>query len=266
MISDLVHHSWIPLMEEEFKKEYLQKLATWLAYIRQSGSKVVYPDSQDVFRALKLCPFDNTKVIILGQEPYYQGNADGLAFSYKDGFRAGQGMQALDVIFAEIERDCYDGFNVNMDYQLDYLAKQGVLLLNAVLTVFRGQVGSHKDIGWQKLTTKIIQSLILVPEPKVFMLWGNDAKHVYEVAMRTMPHLNFPTDQNLVLTAYHPAYDLHKRDSLGRIVLKYPDGFSGCAHFSQANRFLLQNNRMAIDWFPMEMNLGIPVLSDQSPF
>jgi uracil-DNA glycosylase len=249
-------------MEEEFKKEYLQKLAAWLNHIRQS--KVVYPDSQDVFRSLKLCPLTDTKVIILGQEPYYQGNADGLAFSYKDGFRAGQGMQALDVIFAEIERDCYDGFQVNMDYQLDYLAKQGVLLLNAVLTVFRGQVGSHKDIGWQNLTTRIIQSLIINQNPKVFMLWGNEAKLTYHKAYANAGY--YIRDHNLVLEAYHPAYDLHKRDSLGRLVLKYPDGFSGCGHFSQANRFLLQNNRMAIDWFPVEMNLSIPVLSDQSPF
>lgn len=263
MISDLVHSSWVPLMEEEFKKEYLQKLATWLAYIRQSGSKVVYPDSQDVFRALKLCPYTDTKVIILGQEPYYQGNADGLAFSYKDGFRAGQGMQALDVIFAEIERDCYNGFNVNMDYQLDYLAKQGVLLLNSVLTVFRGQVGSHKDIGWQKLTQRIIGSLVLNQSPKVFMLWGNDAQKTFGDAVKSTGHSFAP---HLVLPAYHPAYDLHKRDSLGRIVLKYPDGFTGCAHFSQANRFLLQHNRSAIDWFPVEKNEGIPVLSDQLPF
>ena len=260
MISDLVHSSWVPLMEEEFKKEYLQKLAAWLNHIRQS--KVVYPDSQDVFRALKLCPYEDTKVVILGQEPYYQGNADGLAFSYKDGFRAGQGMQALDVILAEIERDCYNGFNVNQDYQLDYLAKQGVLLLNAVLTVFRGQVGSHKDIGWQKLTTEIIKALILNPSPKVFMLWGNEARNVY---WKAIDHLLYP-EHNLVLNAYHPAYDLHRRDNLGRLVLKYPDGFSGCGHFSQANKFLLQHNRSAIDWLPVEKNAGLPILSDQLPF
>jgi uracil-DNA glycosylase len=260
MIGDLVHSSWIPLMEEEFKKEYLQKLAAWLAHIRQS--KIVYPDSQDVFRSLKLCPYTDTKVIILGQEPYYQGNADGLAFSYKDGFRAGKGMQALDVIFAEIERDCYNGFNVNMDYQLDYLAKQGVLLLNAVLTVFRGQVGSHKDIGWQKLTVRILKSLMLDRSPKVFMLWGTAADNIFLEAIRNIP---YPLD-HLLLKAHHPAYDLHKRDNIGRLVLKYPDGFSGCAHFSQANRFLLQHNRSAIDWFPVEKNTEIPALSDQLPF
>lgn len=266
--------SWINILGEEFEKEYMQKMAAWLSHQRVNGSREVYPASEDVFRAFRLCDSDRVKVVILGQEPYYQGNADGLAFSYKNGIRMGQGMQALDVILAEIERNCYEGFNVNSDYQLDYLAEQGVLLLNVVLTVFKGQVGSHKDIGWQRFTSKALQYLILDQRPKVFLLWGNEAKQTFVDAVNQAiadgRYVNISNihgiDPHLILRSYHPAYDLHKRDSVGQIVARYPDGFTGCGHFSAANRFLLAKNIGAIDWLPIEKNTGVEPLSDQIPF
>jgi uracil-DNA glycosylase len=249
MLSEIIGESWTKVIGEEFDKEYMQKLSAWISYQRES--KTIYPDSEDVFRALKLCPHGQVKVVIIGQEPYYQGNADGLAFSYKNGFRMGQGMQSLDVILNEIENDCYQGFNINREYQLDYLAKQGVLLLNSVLTVFRGRVGSHKDIGWEKLTSKIIQTQIEEKSPKVFMLWGNDAKVTWSNAIGDTEKLHGFSlyGEHLVLDAYHPAYDLHKRDSSGNITVQYPDGFTGCKHFSKANDFLIKNQLTAINWF-----------------
>jgi len=267
MLSDVIGEEWAKVLQSEFDKEYMQKLAAWLSHHRQASmTKIIYPDKEDTFRALKLCPFDKVKVVIIGKEPYYQGNADGLAFSYKDGIRQGKGIQSLDVILDEIERDCYEGFNVNREYQLDYLAKQGVLLLNSILTVFKGQVDSHKDIGWQRFTSKILGLLIEplngISSSKVFMLWGKDAQEIYWNAARQVIYPN----NLLVLKAYHPAYDLHKRDQFGNVTVKYPDGFTGCKHFSQANKFLLDNQIGAIDWFPIEKNVDIPVLSDKPPF
>lgn len=260
-LADVIGESWTPYLETEFKKEYMQKLSAWVSHYRQSVT--IYPDSPDVFKALKLCPFDKVKVIILGKEPYPNGEADGLAFSYKNGQALGTGKQSLDVILDEIENDCYAGFNPNKNYQLDYLAKQGVLLLNSVLTVKRKTVDSHKDIGWQTFTGKIIQTLIEEKSPKVFMLWGNDAHNVFDKAKRD---IYFPYWNHCVLKAYHPAYDLHKRDSFGNITVKYPNGFSGCKHFSIANQFLLDNQRGAIDWIEVESNVEIEPLSNTAPF
>lgn len=263
-LADVIGNSWASLLEAEFESEYMQKIARYMTHIRQT--RTVYPDKEDVFRALKLCPFDRVKVVIIGKEPYYQGNADGLAFSYKDGIRQGQGMQSLDVILDEIEHDCYDGFNVNRSYQLDYLAKQGVLLLNSVLTVFKGQVGSHMDFGWQRFTSEILKNVVAERTPKVFMIWGQDAHNTFYNATGHLREHGIHYYDHLVLNAKHPAYDLHKRDTFGRITVKYPDGFTGCGHFSWANRYLLDHQRPAIDWFPVEINTHIENLSDQLPF
>lgn len=260
-LADVIGDSWMPYLEAEFKKEYMQKLSAWISHYRQSIT--IYPDGPDVFKALKLCPFDKVKVVIIGKEPYPNGEADGLAFSYKNGQALGSGKQSLDVIFDEIETDCYNGLAINRNYQLDYLAEQGVLLLNSVLTVQRKKVDSHKEIGWQTLTSKILSTLLEEQSPKVIMLWGNDAQNVFHNAAKSQ---YTPYWDHCVLKAYHPAYDLHKRDSFGRVVVRYPDGFTGCKHFSQANHFLLSRQRGAIDWIEVEKNIEIEPLSNQSPF
>jgi uracil-DNA glycosylase len=247
MLESIIGKSWVPILENEFKQEYLLKLSNWLRYQREQGTKDVYPKSEDVFRALKECPYGQVKVVIIGKSPYYQpGVADGLAFSYKDGFKHIPGTQALDVILDEIERDCYDGFEVNKDYDLTYLAKQGVLLLNSVLTTFKGAPDSHKGLGWEKFVAKVIYSQLKEPSPKVFMLWGNEAKEIFSTA--DMEDLIFNVHNHLILKAYHPAYDLHKRDVMGQIVVSYPDGFSGCQHFSKANEFLISKDLTPIEW------------------
>lgn len=257
MLEELIGKTWVPIIGQEFEQEYLQKLANWIGHTRES--KTIYPEREDVFKALQLCPYGQVKVVILGQDPYYDGTADGLAFSYKDGVRPHGKKKSLDVILDEAERDCYDGFNVNRDYQLDYLAKQGVLLLNSVLTVFKGKADSHKGLGWERLTTRIILSQIAENSPKVFLIWGNNAKELFDqiVSLRISigSSTNFPVsyllDKHLVLEAKHPAADLYGADQFGEIKVDYPNTFSGCKHFSQANTFLMNNQLSPINWFPI---------------
>jgi uracil-DNA glycosylase len=258
MLNQIIGESWINEIGQEFTKEYMQKLSTWVSYTRQS--KTIYPESPDVFRALKLCPNGQVKVVILGQDPYYDGTADGLAFSYKDGVRPPGKKKSLDIILDEIERDCYDGFNVNRDYQLDYLAKQGVLLLNSVLTVFKGKPDSHKGMGWETLTERILLSQIIDKSPKVFMLWGNNAKDIFDSLSKKVVNLDYVTNypvsylltNHLVLKAKHPASDLYNSDQFGDITPDFPNTFSGCKHFSQANDFLGKNDMTSINWFPIQ--------------
>lgn len=263
-----IHDSWIPVIGEEFSKEYMQKLANWIGYTRQS--RTILPAKEDVFKAFQLTPFGQIKVIIIGQNPYPQdGVADGLAFSFKDGKKHQQGMQALDIILDEIERDCYKGFNLNRDYDLSYLAKQGVLLLNSWLTVFKGDPNSHKDIGWQIFTSKVIQELIKERTPKVFMLWGNEAKDLFKKSCEVIANdgILIQYTDHLVLASYHPAADLHNRDQFGQVTAQYPNGFSGCKHFSQANNFLLDKHQMTpIDWAPIGEPYFNPQLSNKTPF
>jgi uracil-DNA glycosylase len=248
MLETLIGKSWVDIIGEEFKKEYLLKLSAWLQYQRKEGTKEIYPASEDVFRALKECPYGQVKVVIVGKSPYYQpGVADGLAFSYKGGLKHIPGLQALDIIIDEIERDCYNGFEVNQDYDLTYLAKQGVLLLNSVLTTAKGSPDAHKGLGWEIFIKKIIDTQLQERSPKVFMLWGKEAQdNLYNTNhVRTHDDMLFG---HLIINARHPAADLHNRDALGQVVERHPDSFSGGHYFSKANEFLVKNGLTPIDW------------------
>ncbi len=272
MLEEVIGESWVPVIGDEFNKEYLQKLATWLSTTRES--RTIFPEREDVFKALKLCPYGQVKVVIVGQDPYYDGSADGLCFSYKDGVRPSGKDKSLDVILKEIEQDCYNGFNPSIDYQLDYLAKQGVLLLNSVLTVFKGSADSHKGLGWERLTSRILLSQIIENSPKVFMLWGKNAQSLFddlcnaEVSVGYSEHIPvaYFLDKHLILKAKHPASDLYGKDQFGNITPDYPNTFSGCKHFSQANEFLLSKGLGCIDWFSVEEPYFNEVLSNKAPF
>lgn len=253
MLDKIIGSSWVPIIGQEFDKPYLRNLAQWISHTRES--KTIYPDGQDVFKALQLCPYGQVKVVIIGQDPYYNGQADGLCFSYKNGQKQGDKMQSLDVILKEIEQDAYNGFNVNYNYQLDYLAKQGVLLLNTVLTVFKNNANSHSEAklniignGWEIFTKQIILSQINELSPKVFLIWGKEAKNAFSKALNT---LDIPLEltNHIVLHAPHPASDLYNRDQFGDIKPDYPNTFSGCKHFSQANKFLESKSIEPINWF-----------------
>jgi uracil-DNA glycosylase len=245
---NLFGDNWYNLLKVAIDSDHMSQLGKNIASLRKLS--LVYPSPDRVFRAYKMCPPTYTKVIIVGQNPYYQhGVADGLAFSYLDG-KPQNTRKALDEILDEIERDVYEGFNVNKHYNLDYLAKQGVFLLNSALTVEYNQPDSHLDIGWQKFTAYTLKMLYTDYRPKVFMLWGTQASNLFKQAINTGGAGAFTEVPHLILTAKHPAYDVRLRnndlDHYNK--LTYPDTFKGCKHFSRANQFLISKGKTPIKW------------------
>lgn len=239
----LVGDSWYSKLVNTWKSDMVVAISKFVKEARRV--REVYPESTRVFRALKLSTFEHTKVIILGQDPYHDGSADGLAFSYFEGSKKVR-AKSLDVIFKEVERDCYDGMYIPYSYDLTHWARQGVLLLNTILTVEKGKPLSHANIGWERLTKIIIYELIKDPEPKVFLIWGKQAREHIDAVLS-----KFTSDiagVHLYLKAPHPAADLYKRDQFGNTAPDYPSTFAGCSHFSEANKFLRTNNRKPITW------------------
>lgn len=219
---DMVHigNSWDEILKEDFNSENYQNLRKFLA--SEYRYHVIYPDMHDIFNALKYTPYEKVKAVILGQDPYHgAGQAHGMCFSVKPNVPA---PPSLVNIFKEIETDV--GVKNTSPYLVNW-AKQGVLLLNTVLTVREGQPNSHKGHGWEVLTDSIIKKLNARKEPIVFMLWGSNARS--KKALITNP-------QHLVLECPHPS------------PLSAYAGFFGCKHFSKCNDFLKQHNETPIDW------------------
>jgi uracil-DNA glycosylase len=199
-----------------------ERVARFLDERRQAGA-VIYPPQP--FTALMLTPFDAVRVVILGQDPYHgPGQAHGLAFSVPPGVKP---PPSLRNIFLELQRDL--GGTSPSDGSLERWARQGVLLLNAVLTVEDGSPGAHARLGWESLTTALLARLAEDAKPKVFMLWGAQAQ-----ARRTGVG-----EQHLVLEANHPSPLSARRP---------PVPFLGCGHFSRANDFLASRGRGSIEW------------------
>lgn len=219
------------------------------SFVRQRRQVAkVYPDEQDVFRAFKLSSFEHTKIIILGQDPYNDGVASGLAFAFK-GLPSYDGSKSLHLIYDEMETDVYGGFKLEFDFSLEPWAEQGVLLLNTHLTVEHGKPLSHQMIGWKRFSKIVIYELLKDIHPKVFMLWGNVAQNIVDEVIAKKPEL--PVKQHLLLRAKHPAADIRNlsvHDAIGNVKPDYPRTFRGCRHFSQANAFLKKNNRKEIKW------------------
>ena len=216
-----LEHSWQEALAAEFEKPYWQSLRTNMraAYLECP----VYPPPKQVFAALDLCPLPQTKVVILGQDPYHgPGQAHGLAFSVQSGTPL---PPSLRNIYQELADDV--GCEVPADGDLTHWAKQGVLLLNTTLTVEAGAPLSHQGLGWETFTDAIIATLGAEQRPIVFLLWG---KH----AQSKQAHLD--TDRHLILTAPHPS------------PLSAHRGFFGCRHFSKTNAFLKKTNQTPIDW------------------
>lgn len=215
--------SWYQLLKDEFDKDYFKDIAGVLKTERRRYN--VFPPSDKVFRAYRLTPYHRAKVVIIGQDPYYnKGEADGLAFSVTDSLA--QTPPSLENIFKEIERN-FDKMNLEWSTDLTPWAEQGVFLLNRILTVREGQPLRHLDIGWQQFTNKTIDLLNKSPRPTVFMLWGNTAKQMSR---------RLDTDHHLVLPSSHPS----PRSSYL--------GFNGCEHFRKCNEFLKENNQSPINW------------------
>ncbi|MFZ2500815.1 MAG: uracil-DNA glycosylase [Minisyncoccia bacterium] len=218
-----INPSWAKHLSSEFGQSYFAELTTFVKKEYKDG--VVYPTSENIFRAFDLCPFEKVKVIILGQDPYHgAGQANGLCFAVNEGTALPPSLQN---IFKEIESDCGCQMSTEHDGDLSRLAEQGVLLLNATLTVRAHAAGSHQGKGWEQFTDAVIRILSDEREHLVFMLWGNYAKAKGAHIDRT---------KHLVLEAPHPS------------PFSAYTGFFGCKHFSQANAYLIAHGKTPIDW------------------
>ena len=216
-----IEQSWKNALAGEFEKPYFASLVRFLHAEKAAGRKVFPPGSQ-IFRAFELTPVPQVKVVILGQDPYHgPGQAHGLSFSVPDGVPA---PPSLKNIFKEIETDL--GVAMSGYPNLENWARQGVLLLNAVLTVRCAEAASHRKIGWQEFTDAVIRYISDNCEGVVFMLWGNIARTKSELIDHS---------RHYVLEAAHPS-------PLAR------GAFFGCKHFSKANTYLTSIGRTPIDW------------------
>ncbi len=215
-----IGNSWDEILSGEFTSEYYLKLREFLK--KEYFTKTVFPPMGDIFNALKYTPYENVKVVILGQDPYHEkGQAEGLCFSVPKGVKA---PPSLVNIFKEIKDDV--GID-NRSPNLINWAKQGVLLLNTSLTVREGQANSHSNKGWEILTDNIIKKLNEREKPIVFLLWGANARS--KAAL-------IENKRHLVLCCAHPS------------PLSAYNGFFGCRHFSKTNDFLIKNGETPIDW------------------
>ena len=215
---------WKQALASEFSSDYMAQLRAFLLAEKQQG-KEIYPPGPQIFNAFQHTPFDQVKVVILGQDPYHgPGQAHGLCFSVPEGVRP---PPSLVNIFKEISRDF--GVPMSSNGNLEHWADQGVLLLNATLTVLQGQAGAHQGKGWERFTDAVIDRLNRQRDGLVFMLWGSYAQKKGALIDR---------QRHLVLTAPHPS------------PLSAHRGFIGCGHFSQANDYLSRRGQQPISWGP----------------
>lgn len=216
-----IEPQWKQKLQSEFEKNYFIELTNFVK--REYQSQQVFPPPSKIFNAFDLCSFDKTRVIILGQDPYHDVNqAHGLCFSVPDGVRFPPSLQN---IFKEIESDL--GIQTPTSGNLERWAKQGVLLLNATLTVRAHQAGSHQNKGWERFTDYVIQLLSKEKEHLVFLLWG-----AYAIKKTTF----IDSSKHLILTSVHPS------------PLSAHRGFFGNRHFSKTNDYLKLNGLPEIQW------------------
>ncbi|MGC6400383.1 uracil-DNA glycosylase [Sphingomonas sp. FW199] len=213
---------WLAQIGGEFDQPYMAQLRAFLLAERAAGKRI-FPPASEWFRALDLTPPGEVRAVILGQDPYHgPGQAHGLCFSVRPGVRV---PPSLVNIYKELASDL--GIPPARHGHLEAWARQGVLLLNTVLTVEMGQAASHKGRGWERFTDAVIAAINRLPQPVVFLLWGSHAQKKAAAVDRSRHH---------VLTAPHPS------------PLSAHTGFLGCRHFSQANAFLAAHGRGTIDW------------------
>ena len=217
-----LEENWLEKLSQQFNADYMKNLRTFLRE-EQAKGQIIYPENHNVFAALNLTPYKNVRVVILGQDPYHGENqAHGLSFSVPKSERI---PPSLRNIYKELEEDL--GVKAPTHGNLETWAKQGVLLLNSVLTVRAHEAASHQGKGWEKFTDEIIRELNHKNEPIVFMLWGSYAQKKGAFIDR---------NKHLVLESAHPS------------PLSAYRGFFGCGHFSKANDFLKKNNLQEIRW------------------
>ncbi len=216
-----MHRGWESLLSEFLESERFGEL---LFFLQEEYAELsVFPPAQDVFRVFRLTDPETVRVVILGQDPYYRrGQAEGLAFSVPLGVKS---PPSLKNIFKELHSDL--GLEIPEQGSLEVWARQGVLLLNTVLTVREGKPGSHRGCGWEEFTDFVIKKISALSNSTVFFLWGGDA-HKKERLI--------DSERNLVLKAAHPS------------PLSAHRGFLGCRHFSKANEFLIYRGRKPVNW------------------
>jgi uracil-DNA glycosylase len=217
-----LHPEWLAALGDEFDEPYMQALRAFLLDRKQAGAQV-YPPGPQIFNALDSTPPSKVKAVILGQDPYHgPGQAHGLCFSVRPGVPV---PPSLVNIYKELHDDV--GFRIPNHGCLQAWAEHGVLLLNAVLTVERGNAGAHQGRGWERFTDRVVQVVNDGPNPVVLLLWGAQAKKKGQGIDRS---------RHLVLTAPHPS------------PLSAHRGFLGCGHFSKANAWLQEQGQAPIDW------------------
>lgn len=213
--------SWEAALKEQFEMEYFRKIVDFLK-AEKKAQKKIFPPGPLIFNAFERTPFDDVKVVIIGQDPYHRaGQAMGLSFSVPVGVRV---PPSLKNIYKELHRDL--GFDIPTHGDLTKWADQGVFLLNAFLTVEQGRAASHQKIGWANFTDAVIKKLSEAQEGIIFLLWGRFAQAKAELIDET---------KHYVLTAFHPSPLAGNR-------------FQGCGHFSKTNELLEQQNLAPIDW------------------
>ena len=220
-INPIIHPSWKDELSDEFNSLYFNDLKSFL--VEEKKKNLVFPPGKLIFNAFDLTPFDNVKVVLLGQDPYHNvGQAHGLCFSVPDGVEF---PPSLRNIFQELHNDL--NIPVPKSGNLEKWARQGVLLLNATLTVRAHEAGSHQKKGWEQFTDAVIRTISQKHTGVVFLLWGN-----YAQAKTAL----IDTSKHFILKAVHPS------------PLSASRGFFGCKHFSQTNELLTQNGKTPIDW------------------
>lgn len=214
--------NWYELLKDRFESQYFSDLQKKLN--GEYNSKIIYPKPENVFNALNLVKYNDVKVVIIGQDPYHGPNqAHGLCFSVQKDVAVPPSLQN---IYKELKADL--DCQIPTHGNLTKWAKQGVLLLNTVLTVQSGMPNSHKGWGWEKITTRVIELLNQREEPVIFMLWGSSAKEIGK---------GINTNRHYVLTAVHPSP-----------MSAMQGGWFGCKHFSKANEILKKIGKQPIDW------------------
>jgi len=217
----LVSKSWDKVLGEEYKKDYFVKMMTYLQ--KEYQNKEIYPQKNYIFNALRITPYEKVKVIILGQDPYHgEGEAHGLSFSVQEGIKFPPSLQN---IFKELKNDL--NFDAPDTGDLTLWAKEGVLLLNSILTVEKDKAASHSKLGWETFTDEIIKQVNEKDTPVVFILWGNYARS--KKALIT-------NKKHFIIESVHPS------------PLSVSRGFFGSKPFSETNKFLKEHNLEEINW------------------
>ena len=218
----MINQSWDPFLNEEFEKPYFKELSAFLK--REYETKTIYPPKKEVFSSFYYTDLDKVKVVILGQDPYHEpGQACGMCFAVKPGVQLPPSLQN---IYKEIQDDLGIPMNYNNGYLVKW-ARQGVLLINSVMTVEKGKANSHAGRGWETFTNHVIEKINTLDQPVVYLLWGNNARQ--KKSLITNP-------KHLILETVHPS------------PLSVYRGFFGCRHFSKANDYLKRNGTEPIDW------------------